>query len=102
MPSFVISFQRAYGYPGAHGTGSGSDLHFGANDDSIVRLQSLVRDLKVRHEGLGIERLDYLLISGDLTNRGAHEEFERVQDFLSDLVAERERRLGWMGGLARR
>src|SRR5262245_6668667 len=26
MPSFVISFQRAYGYPGAHGTGSGSDL----------------------------------------------------------------------------
>src|SRR5262245_13679523 len=25
MPSFVISFQRAYGYPGAHGTGSGSD-----------------------------------------------------------------------------
>jgi hypothetical protein len=50
------------------GTGSGSDLHFGANDDSIVRLQSLVSDLRDRREALGIERLDYLVISGDLTN----------------------------------
>jgi GTPase SAR1 family protein/predicted MPP superfamily phosphohydrolase len=65
-----------------------SDLHFGANDDPIVRLQSLVSDLKDRREGLGIESLDYLVISGDLTNRGAYEEFELVHDFLSDLVKE--------------
>jgi WD40 repeat protein/GTPase SAR1 family protein/predicted MPP superfamily phosphohydrolase len=65
-----------------------SDLHFGANDDPIVRLQPLVSDLRDRREGLGIENLDYLVISGDLTNRGAYEEFERVHDFLSDLIKE--------------
>src|SRR6266508_1736472 len=65
-----------------------SDLHCGANDDPIVRLQPLVSDLRDRREGLGIESLDYLVISGDLTNRGAYEEFERVHDFLSDLVKE--------------
>jgi WD40 repeat protein/GTPase SAR1 family protein/predicted MPP superfamily phosphohydrolase len=65
-----------------------SDLHFGANDDPIVRLQPLVSDLRDRREGLGIESLDYLVISGDLTNRGAYEEFERVHDFLSHLVKE--------------
>jgi GTPase SAR1 family protein/predicted MPP superfamily phosphohydrolase len=65
-----------------------SDLHFGSDDDPIVRLQPLVSDLKDRREGLGIEKLDYLVISGDLTNRGAYEEFERVHDFLSELVRE--------------
>ncbi len=65
-----------------------SDLHFGANDDPLVRLQPLVSDLKDRREGLGIESMDYLVISGDLTNRGEYEEFERVHDFLSDLIKE--------------
>jgi GTPase SAR1 family protein/predicted MPP superfamily phosphohydrolase len=65
-----------------------SDLHFGANDDADVRLQPLLSDLKDRREGLGIESLDYLVISGDLTNRGAYEEFERVHAFLSRLVKE--------------
>jgi len=63
-----------------------SDNTVNANDDPIVRLQPLVSDLRDRREGLGIESLDYLVISGDLTNRGAYEEFERVHDFLSDLV----------------
>jgi predicted MPP superfamily phosphohydrolase len=65
-----------------------SDLHFGEDDDPIVRLQPLVSDLRDRREGLGIESLDYLVISGDLTNRGAYEEFEQVHVFLSDLVKE--------------
>jgi GTPase SAR1 family protein/predicted MPP superfamily phosphohydrolase len=65
-----------------------SDLHFGADDDPIVRLQPLLSDLKDRREGLGIESLDYLVISGDLTGRGAYEEFERVHWFLSELVRE--------------
>jgi len=51
-------------------------------------LQPLVSDLRDRRDGLGIESLDYLVIPGDLTNRGAYEEFERVHDFLSDLVKE--------------
>ena len=54
----------------------------------IVRLQSLVSDLKDRREGLGLDSLDYLVISGDLTNRGGHEEFEKVHYFLSALVKE--------------
>jgi predicted MPP superfamily phosphohydrolase len=65
-----------------------SDLHFGANDDPLVRLQPLISDLKDRREGFGIGSLDYLVISGDLTNRGAYEEFERVHDFLSHLLME--------------
>ncbi len=63
-----------------------SDLHFSASDDPIVRLQPLLGDLRDRREGFGIESLDYLIISGDLTNRGAHEEFEQVHEFLSALV----------------
>jgi WD40 repeat protein/GTPase SAR1 family protein len=65
-----------------------SDLHFSAGDDPIVRLQPLLSDLRDRREGFGIESLDYLVISGDVTNRGAYEEFERVHEFLSALVRE--------------
>ncbi|MGH9754012.1 MAG: TIR domain-containing protein, partial [Blastocatellia bacterium] len=65
-----------------------SDLHFGVSDDPIVRLQPLISDLKDRKEGFGIDNLDYLVISGDLTNRGGHEEFEQVHEFLSALVKE--------------
>lgn len=65
-----------------------SDLHFGASDDAIVRLQPLISDLKDRKEGFGIDSLDYLVISGDLTDRGGYEEFEQVHKFLSALVKE--------------
>jgi GTPase SAR1 family protein/predicted MPP superfamily phosphohydrolase len=63
-----------------------SDLHFGVNDDPLVRLQPLLSDLRDRKEGFGLDALDYLVITGDLTNRGAYEEFEQVHDFLSELV----------------
>jgi len=64
-----------------------SDLHFDKDDDPMVRLQPLGRDLKDREGGLGFDHLDYLVISGDLTNRGSAEEFERVHQFLSELIA---------------
>ena len=40
-----------------------SDLHVGAEDDPISLLQPLMADLHDKNEGLGVERLDYLVIS---------------------------------------
>ncbi|MEP7339331.1 MAG: TIR domain-containing protein [Acidobacteriota bacterium] len=63
-----------------------SDLHFDRDTDPVVRLQPLVRDLKDRQGGLGFNELDYLVISGDLTNRASAEEFERAHEFISGLI----------------
>ncbi len=65
-----------------------SDLHFDKDDDPVVRLQPLLRDLKDRQGGLGFERLDYLVMSGDLTNRAAPAEFERAHEFISALIEQ--------------
>ncbi len=63
-----------------------SDLHFGKGDDPQVRLQPLVRDLRDREGGLGFNELDYLVLSGDLTNTGSAEEFELAYQFISALI----------------
>jgi len=65
-----------------------SDLHVGAGDDPLRLLQPLVDDLRDRQEGLDVERLDYLVISGDITNRAAPEEFERARELVSGLIQE--------------
>src|SRR5262249_27184825 len=43
-----------------------SDIHLGASDDPVARLQPLLADLQDKEDGFGFERLDYLVISGDL------------------------------------
>jgi 3',5'-cyclic AMP phosphodiesterase CpdA len=58
-----------------------SDLHLGPNDDPLVRLQPLVSDLQDNVDGLGLDHIDYLVASGDLTNRASVEEFEKVYQF---------------------
>ncbi len=63
-----------------------SDLHVGASMDPLNLLQPLEADLKDRYEGLGVERLDYLVISGDITNRAAPQEFEKAREFVSALI----------------
>jgi WD40 repeat protein/predicted phosphodiesterase len=63
-----------------------SDLHVGAADDPISLFQPLVADLQDRTEGLGVERLDYLVISGDITNIAAPQEFEKAREFVSALI----------------
>lgn len=65
-----------------------SDLHFKAEHDPIVRLQPLLRDLRDPQGGLGFDSIDYLVISGDLTQRASPEEFERAHEFLSTLIGE--------------
>jgi small GTP-binding protein len=67
-----------------------SDLHFGEKDDPMTRLQPLLRDLKDRESGLGFAHLNYLVISGDLTNRATAEEFDRVHSFISLLIKSLE------------
>lgn len=64
-----------------------SDLHFTAKTPAQTRLQWLLDDLK-QSSGLGIPRLDYLVISGDFTDRGSPEGFERAYEFVSSLTQE--------------
>ena len=63
-----------------------SDLHLSQDDDPVMRLQPLIRDLRDEDGGLGFDHLDYLVVSGDLTNRASAEEFERVYSFISELI----------------
>ncbi len=63
-----------------------SDLHITANEDPIVRLQPLLADLQDKEGGFGFERLDYLVLSGDLTNRATPEEFDNVYQLISRLI----------------
>jgi 3',5'-cyclic AMP phosphodiesterase CpdA len=63
-----------------------SDLHLGPGDDPMARLQPLLRDLRDKDGGLGFDRVDYLVVSGDLTNKASSEEFEQVYAFLSVLI----------------
>ncbi|TQF09152.1 hypothetical protein FJV41_46130 [Myxococcus llanfairpwllgwyngyllgogerychwyrndrobwllllantysiliogogogochensis] len=65
-----------------------SDLHVGAKEDPLNLFQPLVADLKDKTEGLGLSRLDYLVISGDITNRATPEEFEQARKFVSELIQE--------------
>ncbi|WP_309896407.1 metallophosphoesterase [Archangium sp.] len=65
-----------------------SDLHIGAGDDPLSLLQPLTADLEDRNEGLGIERLDYLVISGDITHRASPQEFEKARQFVSALIEQ--------------
>lgn len=65
-----------------------SDLHIGAEDDVLSLRQPLMADMRDRHEWLGIERLDYLVISGDITNRASPQEFAKAYEFVSGLIDE--------------
>lgn len=65
-----------------------SDLHMRADTDVASMLQPLIADLRDGKEGLGLKSLDYLIISGDLTERATPEEFEQAQRFVTGLIEE--------------
>ncbi len=65
-----------------------SDLHMRGDSDVESLLQPLIADVRDGKDGLGIESLDYLLISGDLTERATPAEFEQAQRFVSGLIEE--------------
>jgi predicted phosphodiesterase len=62
-----------------------SDLHVEAGDDPLSLFQPLLADLRDK-EGLGIERLDHLVISGDITQRATPQEFQKACAFVSELL----------------
>ena len=64
-----------------------SDLHFTAATPVAARLQWLLDDLKQKN-GLAIDQLDYLVISGDFTDKGRVEGFEKAYEFVSGLTKE--------------
>lgn len=71
-----------------------SDLHFTGDTPIDARLRWLVEDIQ-RGDGLAFPRLDYLVVSGDFTDKGQPAGFEKAFQFLSrlreelDLTAER-------------
>ncbi|WNG48784.1 hypothetical protein F0U60_35215 [Archangium minus] len=71
-----------------------SDLHVGAGADPVSLLQPLVADLTDPSD-LAVNHLDYLVISGDITNRADPAEFKKALEFVSalrerfELTAER-------------
>lgn len=65
-----------------------SDLHIFADTDPTAMLQPLATDLRDKVDGLGIETLDLLVISGDITNYGSAAEFQQALAFVSALVAD--------------
>src|SRR5262249_29712515 len=67
-----------------------SDLHITAEEDPSTRLQPLLADLQDKEEGFGFERLDYLVLSGDLTNRASAEEFDKCYQLISQLIEQFE------------
>jgi small GTP-binding protein len=67
-----------------------SDLHIGADSDIHAMLQPLVSDMSDAEGGLGVHRLDALIVSGDLTNRASLEEFELARQFISKLMERLE------------
>ncbi len=64
-----------------------SDLHFTAATPVAARLQWLMDDLK-QDGGLGFKELDYLVISGDFTDKGSVEGFEKAYEFVSGLTRD--------------
>jgi small GTP-binding protein len=60
-----------------------SDLHWGEEEDSKTRVSPLIRDLQ--SNDLSVEKLDYIVITGDLTNRATEKEFKTASQFLSEL-----------------
>ncbi len=67
-----------------------SDLHFGDGEDIEAKYQPLVADLRDKNGGLGLQKLDHLVISGDLTKRATPKQFELAYKFISKLISDFE------------
>jgi GTPase SAR1 family protein/predicted MPP superfamily phosphohydrolase len=62
-----------------------SDLHFDKSTPVAARLQWLLDDLK---KNLRFRQLDYLVITGDFTDRGSPDGFAKAHEFVSGITAE--------------
>ncbi|WP_199693788.1 metallophosphoesterase [Sorangium cellulosum] len=64
-----------------------SDLHVRADADPVALLQPLAADLEDRVDGLGLDKLDFLVVSGDVTNRASPAELEKARELISGIIA---------------
>ena len=63
-----------------------SDLHF-VNDTQVrAKLQPLIADIEDADGGLGFERLDYLVVSGDAAHQATPAQFDKAHDFVSGVI----------------
>lgn len=67
-----------------------SDLHVAAKTDIESILQPLHEDLCSREWGNLAGKIDYVVVSGDITNRASRPEFERASEFISKLIGRLE------------
>jgi len=65
-----------------------SDLHMTSISKPEEMLGPLCSDLKDRRSGLGVRKLDYLVISGDISDRGQQVEFEVARKLISGIISE--------------
>ena len=65
-----------------------SDLHFTDKTDYLTHLQPLIADIHNRDGGLGFDLLDYLVISGDLTDKATPEQLDIARQFVSGVIEE--------------
>lgn len=67
-----------------------SDLHFTKGTPVSARLQWLLDDIRLDKSlgGLGFKELDYLVITGDFTDKGSEEGFKQAYEFVSSLLHE--------------
>jgi small GTP-binding protein len=63
-----------------------SDLHMNDKSDPRGMLPLLIADLTNTDGGLGIDVLNYLVVSGDLTCQAAPLEFDKAREFVSGLI----------------
>jgi small GTP-binding protein len=64
-----------------------SDLHFEKDTDPKVSLQALLQDLRSNDVNFPrIEKVEYLVLSGDVTHHGDEMGFEIAREFVDDLI----------------
>ncbi|HKS43366.1 MAG TPA: metallophosphoesterase, partial [Blastocatellia bacterium] len=64
-----------------------SDLHFTKGTSPKTKLQWLLQDIR-NGESLGFDSVEYIVISGDITDKGNEEGFEKAREFVSLLNEE--------------
>jgi len=63
-----------------------SDLHFNEGDDIKTKLRPLVADIKDKRSSLDFSKLDYLVVSGDISNFAKPKEFYKAYQFILKLI----------------
>jgi hypothetical protein len=66
-----------------------SDLHFTGQTSPRTMLQWLLQDLRKADESFpAVETVEYLVVSGDVTDKGGEEGFEKAREFVELLIGE--------------